>query len=552
VGGKRRRHTDLAIGAGLVLLVGVVFGRTLGFELVTYDDSLFISIPEVQAGLTADSLWWALTTIEESNWIPVTRISWIVDIELARVAARSLGTTPDAIEAAVHHGVNVALHAANACLLFALLVQATARRWRSAFVAALFAIHPLHVESVAWASERKDVLSTLFWFLAMLAHQRGARSPSWRARYAVIGAFGLGLAAKPMLVTLPVVLLLWDFWPLGRLDWKSLRARVAEKLPLFALSAAVGAISMSTQAGSGALGGIGSYPLEVRVATAALGYVAYLGQTIWPTGISFLYLHPRAALAAAIPAALALAGATAIAVRTARSRPYLAVGWFWYLIVLLPVSGLVQVGLQARANRYTYVSLVGVFLIVGWIVPDWIGSWRWMPTRWRRVALGGAGAAVVLAAAIAAWPVVGYWRDSETLFRRALRVDPQNWVAHNNLGLLWLGEGNMGEALKHLRASLDIAPNNEEARYHLAAALEQQGRLQSAITEYERLLVTNPDHPFAHNNLGSLLARLGRYDEAIVHFEAAVRFMPDHPQVRANLEEARRAAQQSRLEPAPR
>jgi hypothetical protein len=535
-------RVDLALGVGLVLLVWAVFGRTLGYELVSYDDPHFISeVPEVQAGLTPASLRWALRTIEDSNWIPVTRISWMIDVELARLAAGALGTAPDAIEPAVHHGMNVGLHAANACLLFALLLQATGRRWESAFVAALFAVHPLHVESVAWATERKDVLSTLFWFLAMLAHQRAARSPARRARLAVAVALGLGLAAKPMLVTLPVVLLLWDYWPLGRLDRDSFRARLIEKLPLFALVAGFSALTVLTQAAGGSLEGTELYPLDVRIAAAVLGYVAYLEQTIRPTGLSCLYIHPRAVSLAAIPAALALAAATAIAWRAARSRPYLVVGWLWYLITLLPVSGLVQVGLQARADRYTYVPLIGVFVIAVWGAVDWVGSWRWVAPRARAALLGAAGSAAVLALAAAAIPTVGHWRDSETLYRSALRVDPKNWLAHNSLAPLLARRGASAEAMWHFRQALELYPEYAEARYNLAVALEREGKLQSAIAEYERLLSDRPDHARGHNNLGGLLARLGRFDQAIAHFEAALRVDPQNASIRANLELARQA-----------
>jgi tetratricopeptide (TPR) repeat protein len=537
-----RLGTDAWIGVGLVALVAAVFGQAVGFELTTFDDNTYITDnPAVRAGLTPRSLAWALTAVYQSTWQPLTWLSLMADVELARLAGRALGIQPDPI-AAVCHATNIALHAVNTCLLFAVLLQATGRRWESAVVAALFGVHPLHVESVAWVAERKDVLSTLFWFLAMLAHQRAARTQSPRARSAVAVALGLGLAAKPMLLTLPAVLLLWDWWPLGRLDRTTLRARVAEKLPLFALCAASLVATWWAQSAGGAMGSTLHFPLGSRLANAAISYVVYLEKTLWPTGLSFLYLHPGAALplSSGIPAALALAVATVLALRAARRRPYVAVGWLWYGITLVPVIGLAQFGVHARADRFTYVPLIGVFVIAAWGAADWVGSWRRVAPRWRAVALGAAGGTAVLAAAVAAHPAVGTWRDSETLYRSALRVDPRNWLAHAKLADLLLDRHHIAEAMSHLTAALEVYPEYSEARYNLAAALEQQGKLQSAIAEYERLLVDNPDHALGHNNLGSLLARLGRLDQAIPHFEAAARLDPQNSTIRANLELARR------------
>jgi tetratricopeptide (TPR) repeat protein len=534
-----RFGTDAWIGAGLIALVVAVFGQAVGFELVDWDDFVYlVDNPMIAEGLSARTLSWALTTGHHVNWHPLTWFSWLIDVELARLAARALGSVPGGLDAAVYHATNVALHAANACLLFAVLLRATRRRWESAFVAALFAVHPLHVESVAWVSERKDVLSTLFWMLTMLAYQRMADAPRGRARLAVAGWFALGLLAKPMVITLPLVLLLWDFWPLGRLDRTTLWDRVAEKLPLVALAAACVGAALWAQASGGAPGAIQAFPIEARIANAAISYVAYLEQAIWPTGISFVYLHPRAVLPArAVPAALALAVATLLALHAARSRPYLIVGWLWYLITLLPVIGLIQVGPQARADRYTYIPLIGVFLIVAWGVPDAVG----VRSRRGRAALAAAGTAAVLALAAAAWPVVGYWRNSEALFRQALRVDPHNWLAHNKLARVLLQRGDSEAAISHLRAALDVYLNYAEARFSLAVALEGQGKLGSAIAEYERLVADTPDHARGHNNLGSLLARTGRLDAALPHFEAAVRIEPDDADMRRNLERARQA-----------
>jgi tetratricopeptide (TPR) repeat protein len=536
----RRGHTDLWIGAALFLLVVVVFGQTVGFELVTFDDPLYVAEPAVRAGLSLGTVSWALTTLHHQLWHPLTWISWFVDVELARLIAPALGTRAEEIQTAVHHAGNVVLHAANAALLFGVLLHGTGRRWESAFVAALFAVHPLRAESVAWVTERKDVLTAFFGFLCLLAYQRWARSPSRWSYLAVAVAFALALMSKPMLVTLPVVLLLWDLWPLGRLEPATLRTRIAEKLPLLALSAATVGVAMLALTSTGPLGYV---PIGARLANAAISYVVYLEKAIWPTDLSFLYIYPRDTLSAAraIPGALALAVVTALALRAARSRPYLTVGWLWYVITLLPVIGLVQYGVHSRADRYTYVPLIGVFLIVAWGVPDWARSWKWPAPRWRAAVLGAAGGAAVLALAAAAWPVVGHWRNSDALYREALRVDPRNWAAHNNLAELLLRRGHTGEAISHLTAALETYPQYSEARYNLALALEREGELQPAIAEYERLLADNPDHALGHNNLGSLLARLGRFDAAIPHFEAAARLDPENSAIRANLELARQA-----------
>jgi tetratricopeptide (TPR) repeat protein len=537
---RRRGHTDLWIGAGLFLLVVAVFGQAVGFELVSFDDPYYVALPTVRAGLSLRTVGWALTTLHHQLWHPLTWISWLVDVELARLIAPALGARAEEIQTAVHHAGNVLLHAANAALLFAVLLHGTGRRWESAFVAALFGVHPLHVESVAWVTERKDVLSAFFGFLCLLAYQRYARSPSRRGYLAVAGALALSLMSKPMLITLPAVLLLWDLWPLGRLEPATLRARIAEKLPLLALSATAAGLTMLAHASTGPLGYV---PIGARVANAAIAYVVYLEKAIWPTEVAYLYIFPRETLSAAraMAAALALAVATALALRAARSRPYLTVGWLWYVITLLPVIGLFQYGVHSRADRYTYVPLIGVFLIVAWGVSDWARSWKRPTPRWRAAGLGAAGGAAVLALAAAAYPVVGHWRNSDALYRQALRVDPHNWAAHNNLAEVLLSRGHAEDGISHLTAALEAYPEYPEARYNLALALERAGKLQSAIAEYERLLADTPDHAFGHNNLGSLLARLGRFDQAIEHFEAALRLEPDNSDIRANLDLARRS-----------
>jgi cytochrome c-type biogenesis protein CcmH/NrfG len=400
------------------------------------------------------------------------------------------------MNAGAHHLVNVGLHCSNALLVFAVFLALTGAVWPSGFVAALFALHPLHVESVAWVAERKDVLSAIFWLLTMGAYVLYTRRPGWLRYLAVVGCFALGLMAKPMLVTLPFVLLLLDIWPLRRLPLQSssvpvLARLVAEKVPLLALAAIASVVAFQVQRNWGAMPTEAQLPWTVRGGNALVSYVRYLGMMVWPVNLAVFYPHPGALpLRVVVSAGLMLAGVTVWVMRAARVRPSLAVGWLWYVGTLLPVIGLVQVGLQARADRYTYLPLLGLFVMAAWGLADWLGRWRW-----GRVALAGGAVAVISACAAATGQQVAVWRNSVTLFEHALAAGWESPLAH----------------------------------YNLAHALAKQGRTAEAITQYREALRLKPDEPKTHDNLGLLLADQGRTAEAIAEIREALRLKPDRP-----------------------
>lgn len=523
----RSRKTWIAAA----LLVGVtiaVYAAVAGNGFVVYDDPKYVTgNPEVRRGLTLAGLEWAWTTGHASNWHPVTWMSHMLDQDL-------FGEGP-----AGQHLTSLFLHAANTLLLFLLLERTTGSIGRSAFVAALFGVHPLHVESVAWISERKDVLSTFFWLLATLAYVRWTRSPS-RPRYLlVVFLAALGLASKPMVVTLPFTLLLLDIWPLARLS-AGVRALVLEKLPLFALSAASCIVTFLVQRAGGAMGSLDRYTPATRMSNACISVGAYLRKAVWPRDLAVYYPYPTHA-----PAAWRIAGVivlvvlvSALALRERRRRPYLLVGWLWFLGTLVPVIGLVQVGIQSMADRYTYVPLTGIFIMVAWGVPDLAARLfekrRESLARWLAI----PGVAAVLALAGCTWIQVGYWRDSKTLFAHALDVTTDNSIAHADLGIALATEGKFEEAIAHYRESLRIRPGHAPTLHRLGKALKRIGHEDEAAASFNEALRGDPDFADARNDLGLLLAGQGKVQEAIEQFELVLRVQPDDAQAYYNLGQA--------------
>lgn len=518
----------------LIALNLAVFAPVRHFDFVQIDDPVQVSEnAQVAGGLTWAGAAWAFTTAHAGYWMPLVWLSHMADVQLY------------GMNAGPHHVTNLLLHIASTLLLFGLLWRITGAVGRSAFVAALFAVHPLHVESVAWITERKDVLSTLFWMLTMWAYVAYVRRPG-RARYLLAAvSFALGLMAKPMLVTLPFVLLLLDVWPLGRVMIRAggagktgragaWRALVWEKLPLLALAAAAGVVAFLTQQQAGAVSNLQVYSPGLRVGNAFVSYVAYIGKMFWPARLTVFYPFPDSIPAASVAGAIALLAVVSFVVmRLGARRPYLAVGWLWYLVTLLPVIGVVQVGVQAMADRFTYVPLVGLFIVIAWSVPDALAA----RSVARRVAVPVVAVLVVLACAWTARAQVAYWKDSVTLWTRTieLTLNMDAYHAHMSLGAVLRDQGRFDEAAGHFSEAVRLNPGSAESHNDLATVLQRQGKVDRAIVHYREALRLQPALAEVHNNLGAVLAGQGRFDEAVVHFSEAARLKPDLEIAHVNL-----------------
>lgn len=500
-----RRFLILGISLGLFLITLLVYAPVYRFGFVNFDDPDYVSHnPHVRNGLNADGLTWAGISTEAANWFPATRLSHLLDVEMFD------------LQPGGHHFSNVFLHGLATVFLFAFLNAATAATWPSAFVAMVFALHPLHVESVAWISERKDVLSAFFWFLALWSYVR-------RRYWLTLPAFCLGLMSKPMVVTLPFVLFLLDLWPLRQ----PLRSALRVKIPLLVLSAASAIATYLVQSGSGAVREVGQFPLLLRVENAVVSYAAYIVKMFWPSSLAVFYPYPHELPVWQIAlAALLIAGISILVLRERRSRPYLAVGWLWYLGTLVPVIGLVQVGAQARADRYTYLPMVGLSIMLAW------GLRELLPGK---AAICGAIVAC-LACAVLCEAQIQYWRNSETLFRHALDVTSGNYLAHHNLGVALADEGRFAEAIQQYQAALQIEPDAANVQTDFGNALARSGRAAEAIAHYQAALRVLPDSPITHNDLANALAATpGRMPQAIAEYQIALRLKPDYEEARNNL-----------------
>ena len=574
----------------LVAVTAVFYWPVTRCDFVNYDDpDYFFSNPHVLAGLSPANLVWAFTTRCSGNWHPLTWLSLMLDVNLfGRGAAGS-------------HVTNLLFHLANTMLVFLLLRSLTRATWRSAAVAALFALHPLHVESVAWISERKDVLSAFFGLLSLSAYAcyaqgTGNREPEgitshiphptsnaeW-CYWSAVFFFVLGLTSKPMLVTLPFVMLLLDYWPLQRAarlhcasarqasgKWQvaGLRSLMVEKIPFFTLSTISCVVTFIVQQKSGAMVSLMKISLAGRFENIFVSYGRYLGKTFWPVNLAVLYPHPIYWDAGLVIFSLMLViGLTVAAVWLGRRFPFVFTGWFWFIGTLIPVIGLVQVGNQSLADRYSYLPLVGLFVILAW------GGWE-LWSRWR-LPQSFLVLAVLLLLAAAAWQTriqVGYWQNSETLFRHTLAVTQNNSIAWNNLGICLSSQGQVTEAMDCYTKSLQINPDNSDALYNMGNAFAKSGNLDEAMDHYrhalkiaparadvlnnlgivlasqkqfadatacfEKALKLNPDYADAHNNFATVLFIQKRFDEAVRHFREALRRTPDSPQIYSNLGDA--------------
>ena len=545
----------------LVILTVIVFWQLRDGEFLNYDDNMYVyENAYVQSGLNRESVQQAFSSelVEKSaNWHPLTWLSLMADYSI-------FGLNPSG-----YHLINLLFHVMNTILLFLILRRMTKTLWPCAFVAALFAIHPLHVESVAWIAERKDVLSTFFWMLTLGAYSYYAEKPGVRRYFPVFVFFALGLMAKPMLVTLPFVLLLLDYWPLHRFgpikadqktntevlktvisegQKKSIKKNIGkerpetkitdhleykgssifpllwEKVPLFVLALLSSVITYMAQQKSGSVSSVEVLSPAVRIGNAFVSYITYIGKTIWPVDLAVFYPHPgEMILWQVLGAVLLLIAISAAVVWRLKHSPYLATGWFWYLGTLVPVIGIVQVGAQAMADRYSYIPLIGLFIVAAWGVPDLLKK-----LQYRKEMLLAASVLSILCFSIIAWKQVGYWQNNFTLYDHALAVTENNWLAYDNRGVAWYKQGEYKQAIEDFNRAIIIRPRHEKTYNNRGNAYQALGRYRQAIEDFNRAIAIKADFPEAYNNRGNAYQALGNYRQAMEDINKAVEIKPDY------------------------
>jgi Tfp pilus assembly protein PilF len=535
----RDRWKTWAVCVALALGTLLLYSPSLTFDFINWDDSTYITTnDQLQGGLCWHGLVWSLQTSYGGHWLPLLWLSYMLDYQLH-------GLNP-----AGYHAFNFLLHAANAVLLFLILKGMTGTFWRSGMVAALFAWHPTHVESVAWIAERKDVLSTLFWMLTMLAYLNYARKGG-AARYAlVLILFGLGLMAKPMLVTLPFVLLLLDWWPLRRLQTaaspapsaKPVRRLLLEKTPLFLMAAACSVLTAMLQKRAGAVSSLAAVPMAARLVNALVSYAQYIEKTIWPVGLYAIYpLQRMWQWREVVGALVCLGGISVLVIRLRRSSPYLLVGWLWFLGALVPVIGLVQVGIQAMADRYTYIPSIGLYIMICWGAYDWLRfasvtlNSKIIDSQW---VAGGLGFAVVAASAIVTNRQLQYWADSGTVFSRALAAGPDNRVARASLGLFFYQQKRYPEAIRTLREDLQAFPGDPLGHAFLGEVYSSTGKADAAAAEFRAALRLRPGLVTARKGLISILLQKRLSGEAAAECAIALKYDPDNARLHCAMGEA--------------
>jgi Tfp pilus assembly protein PilF len=554
----------------LVVATLAVYWQVLDNDFV-YDDEQYVTENiRVHKGVTFDSLTWAFTYSHASNWHPLTWISHMIDCQL-------YGLNPGG-----HHLTGLLFHVANTLLLLLILVRMTGVLWQSSFVAALFALHPLHVESVAWVAERKDVLSTFFMMLTLWAYILYVKKGGVKRYLLVVLFFVLGLMSKPMLVTLPFILLMLDFWPLGRLclirdtrnavtgqqtnEKLGIFRLIWEKVPFFALAVGSSVVTFIVQEHGGAVVLLKVYSIQTRIINAFVSYTEYIVNMVWPVKLTVLYPHPGNSLPPwkGVVAGLALVLITVLVIRKARKIPYLAVGWFWYIVTLIPVIGIVQVGSQAMSDRFTYITLIGLFVIIAWGANDLLSKWLR-----RKILLGTLTAILLPVLIVLTWKQVQHWKNNITLYEhtlkhtsnnviihnnlglalykqdrteeavehylQALRLNPDYAWAHNNLGLAYYDSGMREEAIKAFKRTIRIDPDFAKAHYNLGNAYYDLGKRKEAIESYKQAVRINPDYVWAHNNLGLAYGKSGKLKEAIEAFKQAIRIDSDYTETHYNL-----------------
>ena len=519
-------RSEILVCLTLLVTTLVAFWGVTGNEFISFDDGEYITAnPHVQSGLTAGGVSWAAGNYYSNNWHPLTWLVHMADQELFGA------------DAGGHHLTSLLFHALNAILLFLVFHRITGSLWPAALVAALFALHPAHVESVAWASEKKDVVSTLFAILTIGAYARYARNTGTGRYLLALGLFSLGLLAKPMLVTLPFVLFLLDYWPLGRCCGEPAESRpwstlMLEKIPFLALAAASSWITLQAQQSGGVVRTLESVPLGSRLANAIVAYSAYLGKLFWPSDLAILYPHPRAfSVWPVAAAALLLAVLTATVFVLRRRQPALIVGWLWFIGTLVPVIGLVQVGNQALADRYTYIPFIGLFVAIAWSLAPILDR--------KTVAVGVLAVLAILGVLTSIQ--TRYWKDTITLYQHTVAVTGPNYIIHDNLANELARDGRLDEALEHYRTALGIRPDLAQAHYNVGVALSKQERFDEALPYFEQAVRLQPDALEAHFNLAVCHARLNRAEPAIRHLKEVLRIDPGNVEAQRNLDAIRRA-----------
>ena len=551
----RSYRREITVCLLLTAAVIAAYGQMIHHDFINFDDGEYITDnPHVRTGLSKENIVWAFTAFHSNNWHPLTWLSHALDCQL-------FGLNPG-----MHHIVNLLLHIANSILLFLLFKIMTGELWQSAFIAALFALHPMHVESVAWASERKDVLGAFFWILTMLAYLRYVRQPKLSRYFLIILLFTAGLMAKPMLVTLPFVLLLTDYWPLKRLIIKEKYYSILyEKLPLFFLAAASGIVTIFAQKSGGQVRSLDTFPLGIRIGNSLISYIKYILKLIYPQNLAFHYPYPDPfPVGQAMIAGFVLIALSVSIIRQRQQRPYLLMGWLWYLGTLVPVIGLVQVATQAYSDRYSYIPFIGLSLIIAWGIADLMEKWTH-----RRIILGIASGLLLIIWTVASYIQTSYWKNSIRLFTHTLNVTENNYLAHNSLGAALEEQGRLDEAISNFREALQIKPDGTQAYYNMGVALEKQGKyddslkylseavrlkpdfvnalynlgialkrrgdIQGAAKYFSQAVRLRPDFADAHNNLGTALSLMGKNDEAIRHYHESIRLRPDYAEAYNNL-----------------
>ena len=520
-----KKITGKYLVLGIYLLLAaigfLIYAQLLHHQFIVYDDDAYVTENQhVKTGFTRENVIWAFTSGLTANWIPLTWLSHMLDCQL-------FGANPR-----WHHLTNLILHIINTLLLFTVLRRMTAALWQSAFVAALFALHPLHVESVAWVSERKDVLSALFWILTIAAYLRYVRYTNIKWYLLTLLLFTMGLMAKPMVVTLPFVLLLLDYWPLDRFKINGTARLIREKIPFLVLSAVSSVITFLVQQSAGAVSKIESIPLLTRLANAFVSYMAYIEKMVWPSRLAVLYPYPVEGLPMQrlVTAVLLLLGISFWVIHIAKNSRYLLVGWLWYLGTLVPVIGLIQVGNQSMADRYTYLPSIGIFIMIAWGISEISVKWRF-----RKILLCISSVAVLSAFSICTYFQLHYWQNSVTLFEHTIKVTRNNLLAYINLDNAYVELGRYNDAVEACKQAISIKPNYAKAHYNLSVAYIQLGRWQDAIEACEQAISIKPNYAKAYYSLGVAYGRLGRQQDKIEACKRAIKIEPDYADAYNNL-----------------